>query len=52
MGDAKDLLNLKAALEDKLAGILDDLEEFLDQETVALTPIFQFVGLYQHSIGV
>ncbi len=52
LGDAKDLLNLKAALEDKLAGILDDLEEFLDQETVALTPIFQFVGLYQHSIGV
>lgn len=50
-GTASDLQKLLDSLNDKLAAILDDLEEFLDQEVVSLTPVFQLVGMYQHSIG-
>ena len=52
LGTAQDLLDLKESLEDQLAEILDDLIDYLDQEVLALTPAFQFVPLYQHSIGI
>lgn len=52
LGTAKDLLDLKNSLEDQLAEILDDLVDYLDQEALALTPAFQFISLYQHSIGI
>lgn len=52
LGTAQDLLDLKGSLEDQLAEILDDLVDYLDQEVLALTPAFQFVSMYQHSIGI
>lgn len=51
LGTAQDLLDLKEALEDQATEILDDLVDYLDQEVLALTPAFQFVSTYQHSIG-
>lgn len=51
LGSADDLLELKESLEDQLAKLLDDLVDYLDQEVLELTPAFQFVSLYQHSIG-
>lgn len=50
-GDAGDLQALIDALQAKLAELLDELADFIDQEVIALTPIFQFVSIYQHSIG-
>lgn len=52
LGTAQDLLDLKESLEAQLAEILDDLADYLDQEVLALTPAFQFVSMYQHSIGI
>lgn len=50
-GDAGDLQDLIDSLRNKLADLLDELAEFVDQVQIALTPVFQFVPLYQHSIG-
>ena len=52
LGTAQDLFDLKGSLEDQLTEILDDLADYLDQEVLALTPAFQFVSMYQHSIGI
>lgn len=52
LGTAQDLLDLKESLEGQLAEILDDLADYLDQVALSLTPAFQFVSMYQHSIGI
>lgn len=50
-GDAKNLQDLIDSLRDKLAELLDELAEYIDQVQVALTPVFQFIPMYQPSIG-
>ena len=50
-GDAGDLQDLIDSLKAKLAEVLDELEDFVDQEQFALTPVFQFIPMYQPSIG-
>ena len=50
-GDAKNLQDLIDSLRDKLAGLLDEIAEYIDQVQVALTPVFQFIPMYQPSIG-
>lgn len=50
-GDAGDLQDLIDSLRDKLAEILDELADYIDEVQAALTPVFQFVPLYKHSIG-
>lgn len=51
MATADDLLRLKEDLEDRLANLMADLSEYIEIEELTNYTLFQFVPLFQHSIG-
>lgn len=52
LATSEDLANLKKDLEDRLSSLMSDLSDYIDSSELAINPVFQFVPIYQHSIGV